>query len=58
MGLDSSFRRLSVNVFEQLCAHISNTQEHRIVVENLIINGTVKTKFSENKTIPKLHFER
>ena len=45
MGLDRLFWRLSVIISEQLALHISNTQGHRMVVENLILDGTVQTMF-------------
>ena len=37
--------------------HLSNTQKHRMTIENLILDGPVQTLFSENKTIPKLYFQ-
>ena len=35
--------------------HLSNTQWHRMMIENLILDGQVHTLFSENKTMSKLH---
>ena len=37
---------------------MSNTHEHRMTIENLILDGTVQILFSENKTIPILNFQR
>ena len=31
--------------------HLSNTQRHRMTIENLILYGQVHPMFSENKTI-------
>ena len=31
--------------------HLSNTQKHRMTIENLILEGQVQTLFSENKTL-------
>ena len=31
--------------------HLSNTQRHRMTIENLILDGQVHTLFSENKTM-------
>ena len=35
--------------------HLSYTQRHRMMIENLIIDGQVHTLFSENKTMSKRH---
>ena len=39
-------------------AHLSNTQRHRMTMENLILDGQVRTLFSENKTMSRLHCQR
>ena len=36
----------------------SNTQRHRMTIENLNLDGKVHTLFSENKTMSKLHCQR
>ena len=38
--------------------HLSNTQRHRMTIENLILGGQVHTLFSENKTMSKLQCQR
>ena len=38
--------------------HLSNTQRHRMTIENLIFDGQVHPLFSENKTLSKLHCQR
>ena len=38
--------------------HLSNTQRHRMTIENLILEGQVHTLFSENITMSKLHCQR
>ena len=38
--------------------NLSNTQKHRMTNENLILDGQVRTLFSENKTMSKLHCQR
>ena len=38
--------------------HLSNTQRHRMTIENLFLDGQVHTLFSENKTMSKLHCQR
>ena len=38
--------------------HLSNTQRHRMTIENLILDGQVHPLFSENKTQSKLHCQR
>ena len=38
--------------------HLSNTQTHRMTIENLILGGQVHTLFPENKTMSKLHCQR
>ena len=38
--------------------HLSNTQRQRMTIENLILDGQVRTLFSENKTMSKLHCQR
>ena len=38
--------------------HLSNTQRHRMTIENLFLDGQVHPLFSENKTMSKLHCQR
>ena len=53
MGSDSLFWRLPVTIIVQ-CVRLSNTQKHRISIENLIIDGPVQTMFSKNKTLSEV----
>ena len=39
-------------------AHLSNTQRHRITIENPFLDGQVHILFSENKSMSKLHCQR
>ena len=41
-----------------LPGHLSNTQRQRMTIENLILNGQVRTLFSENKTMSKINCQR
>ena len=38
--------------------HLSNTERHRITIENLILDGQIYTLFSENKTMSELYCQR
>ena len=49
MGSDNWLRRLSVTIFKQLLGHLSNTQRHRMTIENLILDGQVHTLFMKTK---------
>ena len=58
MGSDNWFWHLSVTVYKKSPGHLSNAQRHRMPIENLILDGQVRTLFSENKTMSKLHCQR
>ena len=55
---DYGFRHLVLafvcdNLSKNSSGHLSNTQRHRMTIENLIFDGQVDTLFSENKTMLK-----
>ena len=58
MDSDNWFWRCLWQSLNDSSGHLSNTQRHRMTIENLILDGQVHTLFSGNKTMSKLHCQR